>query len=470
MTIREKISYLFACITASILLVFSLAIYFFSAQYSLQAFQTRLREKAFTTGRLLIDVQEIDETLLKIIDHNNLTSLPNEEVIIYDYQNHILYKSGTDTLFVPTEVLNQARLEGEYAYRAGNREVVAVKYTDPENRFVVVASAFDQYGRGKLRNLALILALGWLACVGVVIGAGFFFARGVLHPMTRVVDQVARISASNLDARVNEGNGQDEIAQLAQTFNQMLSRLQAAFETQRSFVANASHELRTPLTAMAGEIDVALLQERSVEEYQEVLQSVQDDNKQMIRLVNNLLALAQVSGATASLPLRPVSIDELLWQTRERLLQQHPAYSVDLWFGTVDEGDLEGEGNEQLLQTAFFNLMENACKYSDPHWVGVELSTTATALCVRIIDKGPGIPLAEQARIFEPFFRANHTQRVAGHGIGLSLTQRIVQLHQGTLALHSSEGQGSVFTVTLPRAVGVGTSATNALIASANPG
>ena len=144
-------------------------------------------------------------------------------------------------------------------------------------------------------------------------------------------------------------------------------------------------------------------------------------------------------------------MDELLWQSAGELQKRNPSYKVSISFNEdLEDDQMTIVGNEQLIKTALLNLMDNGCKYSDPHEVQVSVEPGRGRLVLTFRDFGIGIDEEEQELIFEPFHRGSNAQNIKGHGIGLSLVQRIVKLHEGTLTLISKKGKGSTFTLTLP--------------------
>ncbi|MBA3971464.1 MAG: two-component sensor histidine kinase, partial [Bacteroidetes bacterium] len=219
MKIRTRLALRFSIIVASILILFAIAIYYFSSSYREQEFYSRLQEKASNTAKLLIEVDEVSHDLLKIIDKNT-ASLPEEKIVIYNYLNKEIYNSiDNDTAIVYKTLLDKIRLAKEVRYKNGSSEVFAILYTGKYDRFVVIASAFDQYGLSKLRNLKFILIGGLIVCVIATMLAGWIYSGQALSPISGVIAQVGNITAFNLNKRVSEGNGTDEIAQLAVTFN-----------------------------------------------------------------------------------------------------------------------------------------------------------------------------------------------------------------------------------------------------------
>ena len=285
MQIRKKLTLQFIIIVALILALSLLAIYFFSADYRRDDFYNRLLNKGTNSAKLLIEVEEIDAGLLRRIDQDNPMSLPKEIIAIYNYKNELLYGSDNDELLhIHQELLDCIRLEQEIRYRQGNHEILGFLYADKFDRFVVIIGAVDIYGLKKLHNLQTVIFLVFAISILVVFVSGSIYAAKALKPISRVVEQVNNITITSLNLKVDEGNGKDEIALLAATFNKMLSRLEAAFKIQKNFIANASHELRTPLTAITGQLEVALIKQRTPAAYQEILLSVLDDIKRLIEV------------------------------------------------------------------------------------------------------------------------------------------------------------------------------------------
>lgn len=454
MNILTKLTLRFSAIVASILTMFSVAIFVFSASFRSGEFYDRLESRAMTTARLLVTVQEVDKVLLRIIDKNSIPALPQEQILLFDKNNELDYSSveKPDMTYSP-EILERVRKEGKIYFQTGDIEQVGLRYRESAGEFVVMASAYDRFGRRKLKNLKTILLIGLLVGIGITVPMGWVFAKQALAPLASMNNQVASINAGNLDRRLDEGNHTDEIARLAMNFNQMLRRLETAFEMQQSFVANASHELRTPLAVMRSQLQVTLSKERSADDYRATLQSLLDDTDAFARLTTGLLHLAQSNMENQRFRFMPCRVDEALFSAQEELAKLHPEYHFQMDYDALpdDEDALTVPGNEQLLTIAFLNFMDNACKFSPSHAVNISLASASDRLEIRFSDNGVGIPLDEQQKVFNPFHRGTNVQGVArGNGIGLSLCQKVVQLHGGEIELKSALGKGSVFIVRLP--------------------
>jgi signal transduction histidine kinase len=452
MTIRTRLTFLFTAVVSMLLLAFCVVIYLLALRHRRVEFYERLRAEATTSAELLFGKETVSPELFKLLDKNHLTVLNEEEIIIYDYRDSLVYESGTDYLKVDKNTLNRVRLENEIMQKEGTREVVGVLFKDHYNRFVVFASAVDKYGYSKVQNLLWVLGLGWLFATFVVFLVGWVYAYRALLPLKRLINSVDKITATRLDLRVEVANKQDEIGQLAERFNRMLDRLEEAFQLQRAFVSNASHELRTPLTAITGQIEVALM-DNDPQEWQDTLRSVLEDARQLNQMSNGLLALAKVSMDESAVKLSGLNLDELFWQVRSELLKAYPNYlvKVDLTPFSEETSHLLVWGNEPLLRIALNNLLENGCKFSPNHTVSVRFSKMPHTFEIYFHNQGQPIDAEELPLIFKPLKRGSNARNISGHGIGLSLTERIIKLHRGSLSVESTESLGTTFCMVLPR-------------------
>jgi signal transduction histidine kinase len=450
MNIRTKLTVTFFVIVIVVLTMISFSIYFFSEDYRKVDFIRRLKNRAINTAKILTEVKEVNADLLKRMERNNPASLPNQFIAIYSNDGAVLYASDTPVPFnIDSSILEKIRTGPELQYREGRYEVVGFVLKD--SNFTVIAAAVDVYGVEALDNLRDVLLITFVVSVFIVGVLGWFFSGRVLAPISKIVDQVSTISEVNLDDRLDEGNNVDELSRLSQTFNRMLERLQAAFASQKNFIANASHEIKTPLTVMRTEIEVSLLQVRDSNYYVNVLQSILEGIAGLNRLSTQLLQLAQASADYPDKNFKPFRIDDILWEVKDELTRAYPDYVIEIDFDlNLDTHSLVVEGDEQLIKVALFNLMHNGCKFSDNHRLLVKLETDQMVLTLRFVNSGRGIDPSEMNRIFEPFYRNKAFQKIKGSGIGLSLVNRITQLHKGTIRVESIPDHVTEFQLKLP--------------------
>ena len=209
-----------------------------------------------------------------------------------------------------------------------------------------------------------------------------------------------------------------------------------------------------PLTSISSQLEVALQRARTPEEYQQVINSVYQDTRQLSKLTQTLLEFARASGTAAGLEIDLIRIDEVLLRLPGEITKTNALFTVTLEFDRLPEAEEEllVFGNEELLFTAIRNIVTNACKYSDDHHAVVRLSVEGKEIRIAVEDKGKGISQEEWENIFQPFYRTDDGVGVPGFGLGLSLARRIVQLHKGFVSVDSVVGRGSTFFIRLPTA------------------
>ncbi len=447
MQIRTRLTIQFGLLVGGIMLVSFLAIYYFTYLNTVEDFYDRLRSKAVSSAELL-DQPQIDPQLLKLFDRSNRNLIYNENVLIFNERNKLIY-ANTDSLsiHVSNYWLNEIRRADQIRYKDGDYYVVGIYNKYAFGKTVVVLGAQDLYGKANLDNLRTMLAVIFLFVTAIVAFAGLIFSQRALLPISRVMNEVEGILPQNLNTRLDVPNQQDEIGRLTTTFNKLLDRIEYAFMIQKTFIANVSHELKNPLTKMRSQLEVSLLNARSPGEYQSTIGSVLEDIQELSQLSNSLMELAKVSENQREMLTDRVRLDEILWDTRTNLSQANKNYKILYAIEELPEDDtlLEINGNATLLRTAFINLMENACKFSENQSVLVQLEADQKSIRVEFSDSGKGIAAEDQSLVFQPFYRGVNTANVKGSGIGLSLVERITKLHNGTIAILPNEPTGTRF-------------------------
>jgi heavy metal sensor kinase len=301
-----------------------------------------------------------------------------------------------------------------------------------------------------------------LLIIAAAIG-GYVVASRSLAPVSRMAERAAAISSANLGERLPV-RGSEEVVRLAEVVNGLLDRLEASFEQQKRFMADASHELRTPTAIIRTEADVTLAQPRRGEaEYRASIQVVRDAAQRLARIVDDLFLLARSDASAMPVHRQRVHLDEVI-QSAIRAI--HPlAAARDIRVELAEFVEAPFEGDPDQLDRLVLNLLQNAIKYS-PRGGIVEVSLSRSrsepVYEIRVIDSGAGIPAEAQSRIFERFFRAAGARPAAedsgnppsGAGLGLPIAQRIAELHGGAVRLIASGPGHTEFLATLPAARG----------------
>jgi len=381
-----------------------------------------------------------------------MRSLPGESILIFNDKNKSSFIENSDSLQFDFKLINMVRKTNAYYGFRNGKQVVGINYQDNQGDFVIIASAYDVNGMHNLNELKKVLLIGFLLSLVVVFFVGKYFSNLIFNPISEITAQAKRISETNLHLRLNERNKKDELAELSITINRMLARLENAFELQTNFVANASHELRTPLTSIIGNIEVALTRKRSIEDHETLLSSILEQAEKLHKLTNGLLHLAQSNLEFSSTRKQDIRVDELLLEVKDEIQVKRPGSEVEIIFPEMplNSDRFLISGDKHLLETALLNLVDNACKFSDRKKVSVTLFFEENNIGIKVIDYGIGIHTVDLPHIFETFYRAQNAHNYAGSGIGLSLTRKIVSLHNGKIQVFSKINVGTEVLLLLP--------------------
>jgi signal transduction histidine kinase len=351
------------------------------------------------------------------------------------------------------------------AVRGGEEEVVTVSLDaerrrmlwlpiemDDEYPYILQVSASLKEIDADL-NILLWLLLNTIPFALVVTGLiAYRLTKASLRPVEKMIENVQAITAQHLETRVQVPQARDEIQRLGETLNNLLTRIEAAFESQIQFVADASHELRTPLTVIRAELEFAQKHLQDMRGAESVTSAIQETAR-LERLTEQLLTLSWMDSAQMKLEKQTVRVDELVVECVHQVRSAALRKQVELQLFVAEAVELPGDSLR--LKSAIGNLLENAVKYSPPgERVEVALTTqngSMNTTLLKITDHGPGIPPAEHELIFKRFYRAKAQRGEAnGSGLGLAIAQEIIALHGGRIAVTSQPGQGTTFTVELP--------------------
>jgi len=298
-------------------------------------------------------------------------------------------------------------------------------------------------------GIAATLTAAGLIVLALALPVSYFATRRALAPLRRMADDAEAISHAQPGRRIVYRGPKDELGSLAASLNAMLARLEHAFADQRRFVADASHELRTPVAVVRGNVELLMSGRASGDEAEESLTMIEHESVRMSRLLDELLALARLEESGRA-QFQPLDVRTLLEEVAARgraLGDRVIAISgpCDLWVS----------GDPDLLDQALVNIVRNSVAHTHPQGrieLGCTLADSMVRICVT--DDGPGIPEADLDRVFDRFYRAQSARRdttSGGAGLGLAITQRLVQLHGGTIHAENVAPHGARFVIELPR-------------------
>ncbi len=335
-------------------------------------------------------------------------------------------------------------VEGEITFYVIDQQLVG-----EDNRTVVVRAVLQAQSSISVASTLFRLALFALPFLVVIASlVGFLVAYRALKPMERLVQAADTVANSgDLSLRTGLTQRRDEVGRLASSFDRMMDRLQAAFERERRFTADASHELRTPTTVILSQVELAKAHPEDTEEQRLALDVVERQAQRMSDLIKKLLALSRLDQTGPLEALQPIDLDALI----QNHLQDYgwdDQNNGRIRYTATGHPTLNGDPH--LLGQALDNLIQNALKFSpSDQVVEVSLTKEASTIIVSVTDHGIGMDERVRERVFDRFFQAesSRTSGSGSQGLGLALTQRIVQLHDGTIQVESTPGLGSRFTL-----------------------
>jgi signal transduction histidine kinase len=451
----QKITLLLIFTISTMLILFGSSIYYFQYNYAYSDFYKRLETRIGLTAKYSLNKDELVNQSLKKFRAEHLEKLSYEKEYIFPYNESINIENIAQENNLPINFLNDIRQNKFARYQNYDIFYAGSIFEEDKGKYIVIISAKNYYATHHLILLRNVLIAGLLISVFIITYLSYYFSKRIFKPIDKIIKKVNNISSDNIHLRLEEIKDDAEINQLISTFNNLLDRIETTFETHKNFISNASHEFNTPLTTIIGEADVALLKERSIEEYQEVIQRILNQAERLDKISKSLLFLAQTGYKENRLSFNIIRTDELIVQSKELMDELIPKNNIQINFNFLPENPLKLKinGNKELLLLAFTNILSNSCKYSNNKSVLVSLASTGNEVIIVFKDQGIGIPPSEMQFIYDPFYRASNTKAYEGYGIGLPLTRNIIRIHQGILEVKSVEQQGVTVQIKLPVAV-----------------
>lgn len=453
-SVRTRLTLWYATVLALSLIAFAVLVYYAAANIFYARQDELLRSTAETVASAY--VQELDEEQ-SVAKANEVVLaqmvFPNRYVEVVDASGRAVAWSRnlTGHQFTISQVNLDEAQRGSFLVLNDLRVAVVPLSPGRQLGFAIVAEPLSVVEEG-LRRLRRDFLFGVPLILLLASLGGYFLARKSLLPIALMNQQTQRITAENLSAQLDVANPRDEVGRLAITINELLARLDAAFQEQKRFIADASHELRTPLAVLRGETEVALQKERGTADYQESLALIKDEAERLSRIVENLFLLAREPVDAPSLIKEPVRLDGLV---NECVRAAH-VLAMQKGLRLTSDNELPAitvDGDDEMLKRMLLNLIDNAVKYTPPGGqINVGLRTQNGHARIVVTDTGIGIPAADQPRIFDRFYRVDkaRSRALGGAGLGLSISRWIVEGHSGSLSVESAPDRGSAFTVELP--------------------
>jgi heavy metal sensor kinase len=406
-----------------------------------------------------INFAKIAQSLVE--DKEEGSRITQAVTLVYDGQGKAIASSQAmpQVVFLSKDLLDYIS-DGEDSYDNLKIKIDTTKsrlyrvYTLPvmeEGRPAYIIQVATQLGQvysalGKLKVIIFIFLPLTVILSGI---AGIFLVKVALRPVNSMIRTIRQITAENLKMRVNIPDTKDEIKKLADTFNEMLLKLDETISAERSFIQDISHELKTPLTILKGQLEVTLKNIRSQEEYESVLYSSLEEIDRISKIVDNLLILARLDNKEMSLSMQPLELGLLLKEVANDVDILAKQKNIQVNYNRLDNVSVMADPS--YLKRLFLNILDNAIKYTPQGGrIYLAINKNSTFAKVDVRDTGIGIPQEELPHVFDRFYRTSKAQEKRGFGLGLAIAQSIILAHKGKIEVTSIPSRGTTFSIYLP--------------------
>ena len=435
MTLKNRISLLVSLLFTILFGLASTLIFVLYSNFRKEEFRDRLEIKALSNIKLLVNVKEVDEQLLKMIDQNSINKLYDEKTLVFDSHYKLIYSSIDDAkINWSIDDLKYLKKNKTFFKQQGDYEVYGVFYDTKDKDFYALISATDDYGKRKLLFLryTLIVSYIFFTCICWVLTS--FMVKKVMSPLNTFHQKIKNINENNLDTRVESKSTKNEIDLIANEFNFMMDRIEISYQKQKEFTAHASHELRTPLSRITSQIENTIEDSATSDKGKNFLKTILSDVNQLTELINSLLILSKMDNKKHE-NIEVHRMDEILFSAIENLNQSFPEFVILFEIEENENLDtaLEVKGNKNLLEIALSNVLKNACVYSDNKQAVVKISSENNSLIISISNTGKTLSKNEQKNLFQPFMRGENAKGTSGFGLGLRIVNRILTLHNAKI-------------------------------------
>lgn len=435
----------------------------------------RIAQKKFDTALWMLGAAEA-EGIAASMQRRGIKQPDNETVINSRYRELLGYEDGrlekyvtvvddtrrvadlTSNLAAPLPVddaLLSRSLAGEAVYQTvkvkgvGSLRVIYMPVRGPfvAHPFVVMVGLPEAFIGSEARSFSIVVILAFITLVLLTGASAMLLAERAIKPIEKIATAAESINALNLQAQLPDPHTRDQIGRLAVVFNEMLARLDAAFDAQRRLTSRAAHELRTPLTILKGETQVALRRRRTIDEYETLLKSSLEEIEKLVTMIDDLLVIARYEGGEMDVPSERVRLDELVANAAHTLQPLVSNRGIDL---RIETEELSVNGDPKALERLVSNLIENALRYTRHGGrVAVHVAREGQRVNLVVEDNGIGIPAEDLPHIFQRFYRSSGAREIRpdGSGIGLAMAHIIASTHGATIAVTSEPDIGTRFVV-----------------------
>jgi len=450
MKIRNKILFYFSLIIPAITAIAFLVIYILSSENREESFQMRQKEKIATTLEFLSDIRESDADIIETLDQITINELYNEKLLLFNENKELIYSNIVDIpVPVSKDILVQLNPKNKWIETKDDLYDVVGTYIHRKGKiYYGISKAYDDFGYSKLRYLKYILILTFISITIVIVLVSFYISRKITNPLENITTQISSYDFSSNFQPIAFKDTRDEIAVLANVFNELMTRMNEAFAFQKHAIHHISHELKTPIAILVSNFE-RMEKETNPEALKAQIKNQKEDTRSLSEIINSLLEIAKIETTNEHFNER-FRIDELIFDVSDNLKNVYPdfVFSVD-YLEPIDEGQLEITGNSRLMKAVLSNLMENAINYSSDNHASIRIESQGQ-LEICFENKGEILTKQEVNYLFKHFFRGGNSKGKKGFGLGLVFVNRIITMHGGSITYEATSKNINRFRIILP--------------------
>lgn len=442
LTIRKKIMLWY---TVLILLLLGLFIPF--VYYIISQSMYRNEESLLTKDiAQVLSTIEIENDSLKIDETANIFT-SGTYIFIYDISNDLIY-NNSNQFWLAQITPDYGHLKIENG-RGGKWLIYDQQIFNHNNTIAWIRAARPlKLLNDTLRNLKILILVALPVYIIIAMSGGLFIAGRALSPIDQITKTAHEIGHGDLTKRIKLVNTSDEVGRLADTFDEMIEKLEVAFNQEKHFAADASHELRTPLTIILAHAEEALKGNKSVSEFRESMETILKESKKMGRMVSQLLMLTRGYEDKYRFKMEDLNLSMIIRDITNEMMEYARKSDIEI-FLFIDD-NIKIKADQTLITQMLINLIQNAVKYNKKGgWIQIKLNKDKDYVRIIIEDNGIGISNEDLPNIFNRFYRADRSRSGEGTGLGLSIVKWIVEVHKGNIYVNSTPDCGTTFEIRL---------------------
>ncbi|MEP6734211.1 MAG: HAMP domain-containing sensor histidine kinase [Chryseolinea sp.] len=451
MNIRTKILVSFSSVTIVLVAAALIFIYTLFGRYREEEFQQRQVDKIKTTLQFLTEIKNIDDDLIEAMDRITIHDIYDEKLLIFDKNKKLVYSSIDDTpVAFSGRILNDLSSENPLKEsKDGLYEVTGIYMEKEDKGYYGISKAYDISGYSKLNYLRYVLTFTLIGITLVVILIAFYLSGKIAYTIVHITKQIKEFTVDGKSTPIVSTNKGDEVALLAQRFNELMQRTNEAFAFQKHAIHHFSHELKTPIAVLVSDLE-RIEKEPDPVKVRQMIKFQKENTRSLADIINSLLEISKTE--SGNLTTRAVRIDEMIFDLMDTFTAIHPEFQFALEYSDsmLNEQNLSIEVNDRLFRSALSNLMQNCIQYSRDAKAKIMITPGRKNITVDFTNRGTVLSEKEQPFLFQHFFRGANSKGKRGFGLGLVFISKILTLHGGNVS-YSSDGQDTnTFTIVLP--------------------